>query len=302
MDERNTGAAVEAERLSLCELLDGLDDEQWRAPSLCAGWTVREVVAHLTTPTRTSLPAMVLGMARARGDFHRMADRDARRRSARSTPQELVAQLRETAGSPRRMPGSSPVDPLVDVLVHGQDVCRPLGLARPVPVEAARVALAHVSTSTFHGAPARFEGLRLVATDSAWTHGPEDRAAGRRPAVSRRADESDRPTPSHHVRPGRDPGDDMTGTPAALDATFTAQIRTDGAFPAYLQLDGSDALLGTRRAVKVTGTLDGHPFAATLMPSGGGPHWLPLRAALRAAIGKTGAGEQVQVHLQQRST
>lgn len=87
-----------------------------------------------------------------------------------------------------------------------------------------------------------------------------------------------------------------------LDATFTAPIRTDGAFATYLQLDGSDALLGTRRAVKVTGTLDGHEFAATLMPSGDGPHWLPLRKALRAAIGKSAAGELVEVHLRGRRT
>ena len=156
-------------------MLDRLDAVQWRAPTLCSGWTVRDVVAHLTAPTRTSLPAMVLQMALARGDFDRMADRDARRRGERSAPRELVAQLRETAGSPRRMPGSSPLDPLVDVLVHGQDICRPLGLARPVPVAAAQVALSHVSTSVFHGAPGRLKGLRLLATDSEWTHGPDGR-------------------------------------------------------------------------------------------------------------------------------
>ena len=89
-------------------------------------------------------------------------------------------------------------------------------------------------------------------------------------------------------------------TPQALDARFTTAIRTDGAFPTYLQLEGSDDLLGTRRAVKVTGTLDGRPFEATLMPSGTGPHWLPLRAALRATIGKSDAGEEVDVHLRQR--
>ena len=53
-----------------------------------------------------------------------------------------------------------------------------------------------------------------------------------------------------------------------LDATFTAPIRKDGAFATYLELDGSAEVLGTRKAVKVTGTLDGHEFAATLMPSG----------------------------------
>lgn len=91
-----------------------------------------------------------------------------------------------------------------------------------------------------------------------------------------------------------------TITPRALDARFTVPIRKDGAFATYLELPGSDDLLATRRAVKVAGTLDGHPFVATLMPSGAGPHWLPLRAALCAAIGKDRAGQDVAVHLQQR--
>jgi hypothetical protein len=85
-----------------------------------------------------------------------------------------------------------------------------------------------------------------------------------------------------------------------LDATYTAKIEKDGAFATYLTLPGSDDLLGTGRAVKVTGTLDGHPFEATLMPSGTGPHWLPLRKALCQAIGKSAAGEEVAVHLQRR--
>jgi hypothetical protein len=87
-----------------------------------------------------------------------------------------------------------------------------------------------------------------------------------------------------------------------LDATFTAPIKTNGAFATYLELAGSDELLGTRKAVKVTGTLDGHEFAATLMPSGMGPHWLPLRKALCATIDKSAAGELVEVRLLGRTT
>lgn len=89
-------------------------------------------------------------------------------------------------------------------------------------------------------------------------------------------------------------------TPSDLDLSFTAPIEKDGAFPTYLVVPDSAEVLGTRRAVKVTGTADGHAFAATLMPSGTGPHWLPLRAAICSAIGKSRAGEQVTVHLQQR--
>ena len=87
-----------------------------------------------------------------------------------------------------------------------------------------------------------------------------------------------------------------------LDHLFTAPIQKDGAFPTYLVVPDSATLLGTRRPVKVSGTADEHPFAATLMPSGTGPHWLPLRAALCQAIGKSEAGEEVTVHLRQRLT
>jgi hypothetical protein len=94
----------------------------------------------------------------------------------------------------------------------------------------------------------------------------------------------------------------VTAGPSQLDATFATSILKDGAFRTYLELTGSDELLGTRRAVKVAGTIDGQPFAATLMPSGQGPHWLPLRVALCKAIGKDQSGEKVSVHLQERFT
>ena len=88
--------------------------------------------------------------------------------------------------------------------------------------------------------------------------------------------------------------------PHPLDITFTAPIETNGAFPTYVTVPDSAEFFGTRQPVKVTGTTDGRPFAATLMPSGEGPHWLPLRAAICAAIGKSRAGEEVTVHLEQR--
>ena len=88
--------------------------------------------------------------------------------------------------------------------------------------------------------------------------------------------------------------------PRKLDVTFTVPIEKDGAFPTFLTVPDSAEMFGTRRPVKVTGTTDGHPFAATLMPSGDGPHWLPLRKAICTAIGKAAAGEQVAVHLRQR--
>ncbi|KAA0023159.1 DUF1905 domain-containing protein [Antrihabitans cavernicola] len=87
-----------------------------------------------------------------------------------------------------------------------------------------------------------------------------------------------------------------------LDFTFSAPIEKDGAFATFVTVPGSAELLGTRRPVKIEGQIDGHDFAATLMPSGAGPHWLPLKVAVCKAIGKSVAGEQVTVKLLRRNT
>lgn len=171
MDQPTILAAVEAERLRLCTFLATLDPTDWATPSLCAGWTVRDVVAHLTTPTRTTMLEVITGAVRALGSFHRMADRQARTRAAAFPPADLIAQLRETAGSTRRMPGSAPMDPLVDILVHGQDIARPLGRPLSMPVDLALAALDHVKANGFSGAPKRIIDLRLVASDADWAHG-----------------------------------------------------------------------------------------------------------------------------------
>ncbi|TCN44646.1 uncharacterized protein (TIGR03083 family) [Kribbella orskensis] len=164
-------AWTEAERLSLAELLADLDEHEWSVDSLCAGWTVREVAAHLTMSTRLTLGLAIRGAIRSGGSFDRMENRFARERAVRFTPAELIAQIRETASSPRRAPGAKPLDPLLDALVHGQDIARPLGRQRAVPDEPALAALEHARTSAFYGARRRFRGLRLVATDADWAAG-----------------------------------------------------------------------------------------------------------------------------------
>ncbi|MDQ2708033.1 MAG: DUF1905 domain-containing protein [Actinomycetota bacterium] len=89
-------------------------------------------------------------------------------------------------------------------------------------------------------------------------------------------------------------------TSQPLDHCFTAPIEKNGAFATYVTVPGSAELLGTRRPVKVAGTIGGHPFTANLMPSGNGPHWLPVKAALCTLIGKDRGGAEVTFHLEQR--
>ena len=83
-----------------------------------------------------------------------------------------------------------------------------------------------------------------------------------------------------------------------LDKTFTATIVKDTVTTGWTVViwPESVAFLGTRNTVKVAGTIDGHGFQATFMPSGEGTHMLPLKAALRKTL-KKDVGDTVEVHL-----
>jgi uncharacterized protein (TIGR03083 family) len=183
--------AVSAERYRLADHAADLTDEQWSTPSLCAAWTVRDVVAHLTVTTRMTVPRLLPAVVRARGSFDRMAVDLAARRAAAYTRTELVAQLRESAGSTRRFPGSTSMDPLMDLVIHGQDIARPLGRCHVSSPHVVAACLAYVAANRFLGGPRRLSGTRLVSTDTGWTlgEGPQVRgpdidllllAAGRR--------------------------------------------------------------------------------------------------------------------------
>jgi uncharacterized protein (TIGR03083 family) len=170
MDDTELYATIDAERTALADLLAGLDPEQWEHPSLCAGWRVRDVAAHVAL-TASSPARAVVAMVRSGFDFNRMIDGTARRHAAQPTAQ-LVAEIRALAGVRRRPPGTTRLDPLNDVLVHTQDIARPLGLHREMPVEAATACASLVWNRSFPFHAQRRIGRRtLVATDTDWSRG-----------------------------------------------------------------------------------------------------------------------------------
>ncbi|MGH3613335.1 MAG: maleylpyruvate isomerase family mycothiol-dependent enzyme [Pseudonocardia sp.] len=163
--------ATESERRGIADLLAGLDESEWAAESLCAGWTVRDVAAHLTLATRMTMVGAVLGLVRARGNLDRLIADSAVQHARETTPDGLVAQLREHATSTRRPPGTKVWDPLVDLLVHGQDIARPLGRERAMPLDRTVGGLTHVWSTWTYGTLKRFAGLRFAATDADWSAG-----------------------------------------------------------------------------------------------------------------------------------
>lgn len=164
-------SAVRDERRRLADWLTNLTTEQWQTPSLCSAWTVRDVLAHLTVTTRLTVPLLVREAVKARGSFNRMEVNMAADRAARHSTAELIEQLRHSAESDRRFPGSAPLDPLMDLVIHGQDIARPLGLPYRSPAHVVTACLTYVAGNSFMGGPKRVKGLHLLSTDSSWSHG-----------------------------------------------------------------------------------------------------------------------------------
>ncbi|OLT13497.1 hypothetical protein BJF78_22130 [Pseudonocardia sp. CNS-139] len=172
-------AAVAAERREQAELLAGLTPEQWDAPTLCAGWRVREVIAHTTMPYRMSMPKFVVQLVAAGGSFDRMADRAARRDAAAMTAGQLVAQLRDNAEHPWAPPGGGATGALSHDVIHGLDVTVGLGLDRRVPPERLGLVLAGMSPRSVGYFGADLDGVELRATDRDWTFGSGTPVHGR---------------------------------------------------------------------------------------------------------------------------
>jgi uncharacterized protein (TIGR03083 family) len=178
LDTEGIWKAIETERLNLADQLSELRDDQWEVRSLCEGWSVREVAAHLTLAARIRPLAAVRGVVRARGNFNRFVDEDAREH-ARLPTSELVDELRRLAPSRNQPPGTKPPDPLVDMLVHGQDIFRPLGIPRSMPREPAVAGAEHVWKRPIpFRAQKRCAGVRLRATNADLELGEGPEAAG----------------------------------------------------------------------------------------------------------------------------
>ena len=163
--------SIAAERRELAEVLAGLPPESWDSPTLCAGWRVREVVAHITMPFRYPLPRFAFEMIRSRGNFNRMADRCARRDGA-APPVELSLSLRDNERNPWKPPGGGYQGALTHDVIHGLDITVALGLGRRVPLDRLRIVLAGVTAAKsvrFFGTD--LDGIELRADDLDWSLG-----------------------------------------------------------------------------------------------------------------------------------
>lgn len=179
MTREELRAAIAAERGELADVLAGLPAARWDAETLCAGWRVREVVAHTTMPFRYPVRRIAWELLKARGDFAAMADRCARRDAASMSTGELVAALNDNAQHPWQPPGGGFAGALTHEVVHGLDYTVPLGLGRTVPADRLRVVLETLSAPrSIRHFGVDLRGVWLRADDLNWSFGSGATACG----------------------------------------------------------------------------------------------------------------------------
>jgi uncharacterized protein (TIGR03083 family) len=160
-----------AELAALASALAPLDEESWSLPSLCEGWAVRNVVAHLTMAARYDEAQFGGELASDGFDFQKLSDRIAHR-DGDLPPATLLADLGSEALATFEQPGGGWGGSISHVVIHGLDVTLPLGLGRVAGDEATRLVLDTLVASgdrTLFGV--ELGGRSFTATDLSWSVG-----------------------------------------------------------------------------------------------------------------------------------
>jgi uncharacterized protein (TIGR03083 family) len=179
MESSDVWTAIDDHRRALVRLLEDLSEEEWHRPSLCEGWTVRQVAAHLALQNMTwsAMPRALLDLIRhggVDGVIHAMACRHAK------LPAEvIVGEIRDRIGVWRPLPTVTFRETAIDYLVHGQDIAVPLGRTLEMPPGLAVVAADRVwSRPRMFHARKKLAGYRLVADDVSWAAGRGQEVCG----------------------------------------------------------------------------------------------------------------------------
>jgi uncharacterized protein (TIGR03083 family) len=194
-------ANVHAERADLVDDLTGQPHLDWTTPSLCAGWDIHDVVAHLAATATLSRSKFVKEFLRGGFSSDRIVDRQinaARKRSAAKSLDALRSAIHCTASPPQPT-----ITRVIEIVVHSEDIRRPLQINHNYITTYIADALRYLAHDNRSGAKSRMKGLTLSATDTDIAVGHGDWVEG--PAVSlllavcgRRAALVDLSGPGHH--------------------------------------------------------------------------------------------------------
>ena len=168
---------VRAERQALAEQLETRPEDELESPSLCAGWTIRDVLAHMAATAEVTPANFFPKLIGSGFSFSRMQEKDnARLRGA--TPSATLQTFEAHIDSKKRPPGP-PQTMLGETIVHSEDIRRPLGLQHEYPMDSVQaVADFYKGSNLILGSKRRIAGISLRATDHDWKHGAGPEAEG----------------------------------------------------------------------------------------------------------------------------
>lgn len=168
---------IHSERKSLAADLQGLSDEQWATRSLCSDWSVRDVLAHMTATAQITPASFFPKLIGSGFSFNRLQAKDIARVKGDS-PAATLRNFEAVLTSTKRPPG--PIDTMLgEVVIHSQDIRRPLGIGHDYPVDkVAQVAEFFKGSNLLIGAKRRIAGLKLKATDADWSTGDGPEVSG----------------------------------------------------------------------------------------------------------------------------
>jgi uncharacterized protein (TIGR03083 family) len=168
---------IHAERKALLADLQSLPSDRWDTPSLCQQWTVRQVLGHMVATAKMTPPRFLGHFIGSGFRFNSMVDKDLAKET-QGTPADLLARFAEQLTATTHPPG--PVDAMLgEVVIHPDDIRRPLGIGHTYPTEALiRVADFYKGSNLIVGAKKRIAGLTLRATDAEWSTGSGPEVSG----------------------------------------------------------------------------------------------------------------------------
>jgi uncharacterized protein (TIGR03083 family) len=176
-DNATTWKLIHSERAALAHTLQSLTPEQWTSPSLCSGWSVQLTAGHVLAGAEQTPLNFFRGLAASGFRFNAMVNRDVQR-LGRLDPPQIIERLRARLTTTNHPP--APVAAMLgEVVVHGEDIRRPLGVRAEVGPDAVVACLDMYKGANFPvGAKKRIAGLRLVAVDPEWAHGTGPEVSG----------------------------------------------------------------------------------------------------------------------------
>jgi uncharacterized protein (TIGR03083 family) len=172
-----TWPVIHEERKALAADLLGLSGEDWATPSLCGQWTVRDVLAHLTSAAGLTPPSFFGRLAASGFSFDKLQEAGVAANRG-SSPAQTLSNFEARVTWTKHPPGPAGTW-LGEVIVHGEDIRRPLGIQHHYPDEAViQVADFYQGSNLLIGSKRRIEGLTLRAADADWSHGTGPEVTG----------------------------------------------------------------------------------------------------------------------------